>query len=51
MARSTIEHFRALQKARAAGDDEAAQVIAKNMVDDMSTAERAMFGADRKSVV
>lgn len=45
MARSTIEHFRALQKARAAGDDEAAQVIAKNMVDDMSTAERAMFGA------
>lgn len=45
MARSTIEHFRALQKARAAGDDEAAQVIAKKMVDDMSTAERLMFGA------
>lgn len=45
MARSTIEHFRALQKARAAGDDEAAQVIAKNMVNDMSTAERALFGA------
>jgi len=45
MAKSTIEHFRALQRARAAGDEEAAQVIAKKMVDDMSTAERTMFGA------
>jgi hypothetical protein len=45
MAKSTIEHFRALQKARAAGDEEAAQVIAKKMVDDMNTAERTMFGA------
>ena len=44
MARSTIQHYQALQRARAAGDNEAAQVIAKQMVDDMSTAERAMFG-------
>lgn len=45
MARSTIQHYQALQRARAAGDNEAAQVIAKQMVDDMSTAERALFGA------
>lgn len=45
MARSTAEHFRALQKARAAGDNEAAQAIAQRMVNDMSTAERALFGA------
>ena len=44
MARSTIQHYQALQRARAAGDNDAAQVIAKQMVDDMSTAERAMFG-------
>jgi len=38
MARSTIQHYKALQRARAAGDNDAAQVIAKQMVDDMSTA-------------
>lgn len=45
MAKSTIEHLRAFQRARDAGDDKAALVIAKNMVNDMSTAERAIFGA------